>query len=223
MRNGSHLEPWAERAVVRVGDAMRTQSGWLVEFGDYELMVERGSSRNTTFGGYAATRVDTELPHIRLESQRLRRVRTSAIRRDQRLSLEGDFDRHFQLVCPRGYEPDALYLFPPDVMAVLIDHAADFDIELVDDWVFLSTPRDVITLDPRRWEAVAAAMDAVMQKIGQWERWRDDRVEHNRFTDPGEVAKGGRRLRFGPGSGTMIAVLAGSIFLSLVILANAVN
>ncbi|MEO7546479.1 MAG: hypothetical protein ABIT21_09370 [Terrimesophilobacter sp.] len=53
--------------------------------------------------------------------------------RNQVLSLEGDFDKHFTLYCPKEYEHDALYVFTPDLMTRLIDHAAGYDVELVDD------------------------------------------------------------------------------------------
>src|SRR6478609_9747463 len=71
----------------------------------------------------------------------------ASFQRAQRLSLEGDFDRHFTLYCPEGYEQDALYLFTPDIMARFIDHAAQLDVEIVDDWLFLYARREVSTLD----------------------------------------------------------------------------
>ncbi len=42
---------------------------------------------------------------------------------DQVLPLEGDWDRHFTLYCPEGYERDALQVMTPDVMAAMIDGA----------------------------------------------------------------------------------------------------
>lgn len=168
------------------------------------------------------TRVATRLPHIRLESRRVRRLGAAdAIARDQRLSLEGDFDKTFTLLCPTGYERDALYLFTPDVMARLMDAAGDFDVELVDDWVFLSSPRDVVTLDPERWEVVVGAMDAVLGKIRQWEQWRDDRVPENRLYAPGHVARSGQRLRISVGSGTIIAITGACLALAIVFVTGA--
>lgn len=42
------------------------------------------------------------------------------------LSLEGDFDRYFTLYCPGDYERDALYVFTPDLLALLIDESRHF-------------------------------------------------------------------------------------------------
>ena len=53
------------------------------------------------------------------------------------LSLEGDFDQYFTLYCPKQYERDALYVFTPDLMALCIDEAAPFDIEVIDKWMFV--------------------------------------------------------------------------------------
>ena len=100
----------------------------------------------------------------------------STFARSQRLSLEGDFDRYFSLYCPEGYETDALYLFTPDIMARFIDNAAALDVEIVDDWLFLYTKRDAVTLDPAGWAWLFSAVAATLDKLAQWERWRDDRL-----------------------------------------------
>ena len=96
--------------------------------------------------------------------------------RHQRLSLEGDFDRAFSLYCPEGYERDALYLFTPDIMARFMDHAATFDAEIIDDWLLLYTRQKVSTLDPSVWAEVFGTVGAVLDKLAQWARWRDERL-----------------------------------------------
>ena len=50
----------------------------------------------------------------------------------------------------------------------------------MDDWVFLYTKGRPDLLDPATWEREFRATRAVLDKIGQWERWRDDRLA----TDP---------------------------------------
>ena len=97
--------------------------------------------------------------------------------RDQRLSLEGDFDQHFSLYCPEGYEQDALYLFTPDIMARFIDHAAALDVEIVDDWLFLYGKREFSGLDPATWAWLFSVVAALLDKFAQWARWRDERLQ----------------------------------------------
>ncbi len=101
-------------------------------------------------------------------------VKLGVWERGQRLSLEGDFDRYFHLSCPAGYERDALYLFTPDVMARFVDNASALEVEIVDDWMFLYSPDELSTLDPTRWAWAFAVVSALIDKLDQWGRWRDD-------------------------------------------------
>ncbi|WP_431805149.1 hypothetical protein [Microbacterium sp. bgisy203] len=109
------------------------------------------------------------------------------IDRRQRLRLEGDFDRFFTLYCPRGYERDALYLFTPDIMTRFIDRAAAFDIEIVDDWLFLYSRRPLSTLDPETWEWLFSVTATLDVKLAQWERWRDTRAASDGIATPAPI------------------------------------
>lgn len=203
------LRAWRDRAGHTAARIMRMQTptGRVVEWADYE--VRRFSSGFTYghFGGWIAIRLGRPLPHIvlRATDRGTRRFSMGYVPdAAQRLSLEGDFDEHFELYCPAGYEQDALYLFTPDVMSRAIDGAGGWDIEIVDDTLLLVSPRDVVTTDAERWIEVTRTADAFAAKIDRWERWRDDRVES---TDVGltdglgidagdaDVAPAGRRLR----------------------------
>jgi hypothetical protein len=111
----------------------------------------------------------------------------------QTLSLEGDFDRYFTLYVPRDYERDALYVFTPDLMALLIDEAAPFDVEIIDDWMYIYShrPFEMATTD------AYARLDRIVETVGakarrQSSRYWDDRVAPR---DVNLVAQHGRRLR----------------------------
>jgi hypothetical protein len=160
-------------------DLVRGELPRFVEFGNHRYVTGSGDNRSTVSWGYVAVRLDVPLPHIVLDAVGNNGVGTnlpSAFDRRQRLSLEGDFDRYFHLYCPRGYEADALYLFTPDVMARFIDNAAQLDVEIVDDWLFLYSRRDLSTLDPATWAWLFATVAALLDKLAQWARWRDDRL-----------------------------------------------
>jgi hypothetical protein len=62
------------------------------------------------------------------------------------------------------------------VMARLIDGVNGFDVEIIDDWLFFVTSRDLVTLDPTVWDGLLSATMAVGDKIERWERWRDGRM-----------------------------------------------
>ncbi|MDR0397733.1 MAG: DUF3137 domain-containing protein [Candidatus Nomurabacteria bacterium] len=65
----------------------------------------------------------------------------------QALRLEGDFNKHFKVFVPPSYHLDALQILTPDVMADLVDYAAEYDIELVDQYVYIATSRNLMVSD----------------------------------------------------------------------------
>lgn len=161
-------------------DVLRGERPRWVEFGNYQYTTGSGKNSRTHRWGYVAVKLDTPLPHIVLDAVGNNGLFGSnlpqAFDKEQRLGLEGDFDRYFSLYCPTGYERDALYLFTPDVMARFIDNAAALDVEIVDDWLFLYSHRPFSTLDPATWAWLFAAVGALLDKLDQWARWRDDRL-----------------------------------------------
>ncbi|MGB4135876.1 MAG: hypothetical protein WA971_04895 [Microbacterium sp.] len=160
-------------------DAVRGTAPRFVEFGNYQYTTGSGKNQTTHRWGYVAVKLDVPLPNIVLDAlgnNTLGSNLPASFSKRQRLSLEGDFDRYFTLYCPEGYERDALYLFTPDVMARFIDHAAQLDVEIVDDWLFLYMQRPASTLDPQTWAWLFGAVGALLAKFDQWARWRDDRL-----------------------------------------------
>lgn len=185
-------------------DILRGERPRFVEFANYRYTTGSGKNQTTHRWGYVAIRLATPLPHIVLDATGNNGLFGSnlpqAFDKDQRLSLEGDFDEHFALYCPQGYEQDALYLFTPDIMARFIDHAAQLDVEIVDDWLFLYAKRDLSTLDPNTWAWLFSAVGALLDKLAQWERWRDDRLTQPAAVPPGATAD---TLPFAPPLGTL--------------------
>lgn len=189
-------------------DVVRGLQPRFVEIGNHSYVVSNGKSSTTVRWGYIAIRLGTPLPHIVLDATANDGAFGSNLPaswvRGQRLSLEGDFDRHFRLFCPEGYERDALYLFTPDVMARFIDNAAVLDVEIVDDWLFLYSREELSSVDPGRWAWEFSVISAVLDKLEQWERWRDDRVTAVSAPAPAPVAHAG-----GAASGGVPVVPAG--------------
>ncbi|MGK9221328.1 MULTISPECIES: hypothetical protein [unclassified Microbacterium] len=163
----------------RSNDLVRGEAPRFAEFANYQYTTGSGKNQTTHRWGYVAIRLDAPLPHIVLDAVGNNTIFGSNLPvgfdKDQRLSLEGDFDRHFALYCPQGYEADALYLFTPDIMARFLDHAGQLDVEIVDDWLFLYTRREVSTLDPATWAWLFSVVAALIHKLDQWGRWRDER------------------------------------------------
>lgn len=102
--------------------------------------------------GYLAITLPRRMPHLILDATGNGRALQRRPRADQRMRLEGDFDRHFHLYAPRGYERDALYVFTPDLMALLIDETGDLDVEVHDDRLLVLRPGGFDLAEPATWE-----------------------------------------------------------------------
>jgi hypothetical protein len=192
--------------------------------------------------GYLAMQLERALPHLVLDAQSNNsRFGGSSIPMPiaggQRLSLEGDFDRHFRLHCPVGYERDALYVFTPDLMALLIDETGDFDVEIVDDHLFIYSTVPFNLADPVLWQRFARIRATVWAKaIRQTDAYADDRVEARAeprvddrvgFPPPTAgaaaptVAEPGRRLKqgfLGGGTGRILWVVIGGFVVVLAVI-----
>jgi hypothetical protein len=132
-------------------------------------------------------------------------LRRTGLRFDgtQQLHLEGDFDRTFTLYCPRGYERDALYIFTPDLMALVLDVATDAEIELIGDQLVLYSRRPW-----RLWRpANFAALIDLAGVLGARARRRTDLYQDERAS-VGVVAPGGVRLRAHLSAGALLSVAA---------------
>jgi hypothetical protein len=189
-----------------VYDHLSTTTGRYVDFGNYSYVTGSGKNRTTHHWGFLALNLDRQLPNMVLDSKANNGLfggtnLPSVFSRDQVLSLEGDFDRHFTLYCPREYETDALYVFTPDLMALLIDNAAPFDVEIVDDWMFVYSAKPFDPTSRAHYERLFAIVRTVGAKtVSQTDRYHDDRVE--RGVDV--VAPQGRRLHHGVSIGSII-------------------
>lgn len=189
----------------RATDIVRFPGAPMIEVGNFQFAISSGRAATNRTWGYVAIRLPIRLPNILLIAKKSKVLRPdiipAGIRRGQRLSLEGDFDKHFTLHCPTGYERDALYFFTPDIMGRLVDRAATFEIEIVDSWMLLYARDATSTTEPARWEWVTSVASSLADKVANWEAWRDDRLVMDRTPaaavaaySPG-VASAGRRLQ----------------------------
>lgn len=159
--------------------------------------------------GFVTLQLNRRLPHLLLESTA--NVGAFGVSdlperpaRAQVLHLEGDFDRSFTLYCPEGYETDALYVFTPDLMVVLMDEAGGWNVEIVDDRVYLFRPGGLDLADPSVIAKTFRTLDLVGAKVlRQTARYTDDRVSS---AAAGVVAPQGRRLRNGVALGTAVMI-----------------
>lgn len=190
----------------------------IFDMANYQYTTGSGkSSRNHTWH-YIAVKLDRRLPNIVLDARANNGVFGSnlphTLAGDQVLSLEGNFDDSFTLYCPSGYERDALYIFTPDLMALLIDNVALYDVEIVDDWMFFYSTKKYEALDASVWRRMLQIVTVVGAKTAnRTELYRDERMVATgaapldaRESTDNRVATPGRRLRRGA-NWTLIVVI----------------
>jgi hypothetical protein len=187
---------------------LNSTTGRYFDLGDYQYTTGSGKSRSTHYWGFLALHLDRQLPNMVLDSKENNTLFGSDLpitfRRDQILSLEGDFDKHFTLYCPQEYEQDALYVFTPDLMALLIDDAGSYDVEIVDDWMFIYSPHQFPPLSVPNYQRLFTIVQTVGSKtVSQTENYHDDRVGS---AAANIVAPEGQRLRHGTSIGALVIV-----------------
>ena len=196
-------------------DHFRTTEGRFLDFGNYRYTTGSGKSRTTRTWGFLAIELDRRLPHMVLDSTANNGLfggtnLPATFHKDQVLSLEGDFDRYFTLYCPKEYERDALYVFTPDLMALCIDEAAPFDIEIVDDWMFVYSSKPFPSGNPDVYRRLLRIVETVGAKtLTQTDRYQDDRAAAPFAANV--VAPQGTRLRRGVSVGAIILIAAAAL------------
>jgi hypothetical protein len=188
-------------------------------FGLEAEIASNGPDANRNFPpiGYLALTLPHQLPNMILDSKRNKPAFGSSLMypptSDQRLSLEGDFNTHFDLYVPAGYERDALYIFTPDLMALLVDETGDYDVEIRGNQLLVHAPGGIDLSLPSTWDWIARVMSLVGAKMwsrtGQYADGRTTMPGVYPMAGGGELLRRARRLRRGSFQTTVtIAVFA---------------
>lgn len=175
------------------------------EIGSYQYTTGSGKSRQTHNWIYCCVEMDRRMPHMLLDAKAnnaslfgksLASNLPVSLRKDQALSLEGDFDKYFTLYAPKDYERDALYIFTPDLMALLIDNAHSFDAEVVDNRFYIyirQQGKNTSMTQPHFMYQLLSIIHVVGMKLHRQSDYYADELVGDRSIDV--VATGGRRLR----------------------------
>lgn len=190
---------------------LRSATDRFLDIGNFQFMTSNGKNTATHQRGFMALHLDRRLPHMVLDARANGSLDVASFDRSQILSLEGDFNSFFTLYCPAQYERDALYVFTPDLMALLIDNAAPFDVEIIDNWMFVYSNTAFPALEPGLYERLFRIVDTVGAKtLSQTKRYVDERV--GTFA-PNVVAPPGQRLKHGFPRGAVVALIViGAVF-----------
>ncbi len=152
-----------------------------LEIGNYEYTTGSGKNQTTHIFGFVRLALARQLPNMVLDAKSNNFLAFSnlpdSFDRSQRLQLEGDFNSHFDLYVPKQYERDALYVFTPDVMQVLINHGKMYDMEVVDNELFIYQSSRLEMASESRLRAILSVVDAIGVELrDQTKRYSDERV-----------------------------------------------
>jgi hypothetical protein len=208
-------------AIFNVGDSrkalnhLRSVTDRYLDIGNYQYSTGSGKSRSTHTWGFMAMQLDRKLPNMVLDTKANNGLfgttnLPATFAKNQVLSLEGDFNEHFTLYCPKQYERDALYVFTPDLMALLIDNAAPFDVEIVDDWMFVYSSTAFQSASPAVYQRLFQIANTVGAKtLAQTDRYVDHRVGD---FSANYVAPQGQRLKRGVALSSVIVFIVVAAF-----------
>ena len=159
------------------------RAGTEVEIGNlayWSVYSDDGQKHGRIEFGFVGVRLAKAVPHIEVRNKRAKRRMlpfSFGTVGETTVSLEGDFDDHFALLVPRGYENDALYLFTPDVMALAIDQIGDLSAELIDDWVFFYAPNPFALHDSAELRRLFTLVNGLGEKlVSRSANYRDERA-----------------------------------------------
>lgn len=217
---GSLLTIGSERTVT---DYFSPSEGRSVGIGTYQYKDDLDTLQSW---GFLMVQLDRSLPHIVLESASNRNTVNGALPfafdRDQVLSLEGDFDQHFTLYCPAGFETDALYVLAPDLMALLIDEVHGMHVEIKDDFLYVYSRRGFLSNTAGDYARLFRIIDVVGSKaVRQTGRYVDERSLANAgidaaVTEPGRVLVGAPSASHGTSlRDNMLPVVAAAAILGI--------
>lgn len=173
-------------------EVVRSPGDPFYEFGNYSYVIGEGKNQIGRFFGFVHFKLSRHLPNILLSShQDDHLTKKLPLRPDtsQRLSLEGNFDDYFSLFVPKGYEEDALTIFTPDVMQMMIEAVHAYTCEIVDDDFYIYTDQ-FKSKDPGQFQEVLSILTILIPEFErQTHNYRDDRVgmaAANTIADPGK-------------------------------------
>lgn len=194
-----------------IKDELTTNDG--LRFGNYQYVTGAGKNRQTHDLTFIEVKLTRNLPNMVLDAKSNNFFGFSNLPnyldKSQRLALEGDFNKHFDLYVPKQYEQDALYLLTPDVMAVLMDHGAKYDMEVVDDKLYFYKNGRIDLLK----EISLREIFDMVEKIAGELRDQSDYYHDDKSAMPREanmVAPEGKRLR---NMNNVVAAIAFGVFI----------
>jgi hypothetical protein len=194
------------------------------EIGTFNYVVGSGKNSRSYSRGYVRIRLPRRLPHMILDAKSnnfLGKISNIDGLGGQKLSLEGDFDKYFTLYAPQEYATDALYVFTPDIMQLLIDSAHKYDCEIIDDNFFIHSNTGFDVTKPSTYQEVLKITDALAHKLDRrTDYYADERVGDR---DLNIVAQKGVRLNRRTSIATIVTAVAVVVYMVYIFARSIIN
>lgn len=159
-----------------------------------------GKNRHTYYWDYAVVQLTRNIPNIILDSKKNNFLREfsdmpSVPNRDQKVSLEGDFNDYFDVYSPNTYDIDVRVILTPDVMQDLQQLAADYNVEFIDNKIILfKRGSNINGADVDKIKEILNMASVIAAEVNlQSEHYSDPRIAGSRQSNI--VAEQGRRLK----------------------------
>lgn len=174
---------------------------------NYSYMEGNGKDRDEYNKGVIIVKLPRKVPNVVFDSKANNIFGMSTLGTSfsgsQKFTFEGDFNKHFDVYAPQNYGRDVLYFMTPELMALLVDEAGNYDIEVVDDNLFFYAPEfDFKKLQLQSIFKLIANLGGEFSDNTQ--RYADERVGDKNIN---MVAAPGRRLKRGISWITVVAVI----------------
>lgn len=88
------------------------------------------------------------------------KISSSAIKEDQKITLEGNFEKYFDFYAPKGINANSLSVLAPNFMQMLIDCSSTFDVEVYGSRLFMTTQDPLFTV-----KVMQEAIQALEQQL----------------------------------------------------------
>lgn len=198
-------------------DIVTFSNGLIAELGVYQCTTGGGRRRQDHYFSFVRVKLPRRLPNMILDSKQnnLFGGRLSNLPQgfsgDQRLSLEGDFDSHYNLYVPEQYHRDALYVFTPDVMHALVDSKSSYDCEVIDDSFYIFSDSQY---RPTKLEIIQE-MAAIAERVGREISEQADYYADERIGDRSKnvIAEHGAKIKTHVPPAVIVAALVGMLLL----------
>ena len=171
---------------------LRTPDSEGLTIGNYQYTVGSGKNSHTYTYGLIRCNLSRTLPNVLIDATKNNMMKRfsnlGTFSGSERMELEGDFNQYFNVFCQQGYGRDTLYWLTPELMQLLKDHMADYDLEIIGNHVYAYSDTQI--------QATQQSIQSMFQ-LANWlqaefeentHRYSDQRVTAGQATSQGSVA-----------------------------------